>query len=113
MGALARFGVAGLIQMISQHAFPFSTLVINFSGSLAIGFLFEWIKGHALQPTVTLFVGVGFLGAFTTFSTFSFETVALAKRGEVQLASLNAVSSVLLCLGGVVLGEWLGRACRV
>jgi CrcB protein len=108
-GAASRFGINQLTQRYLIHPFPVATLIVNVVGSFLIGFLYEYFRDHPSLPYVTLFLVVGFLGAFTTFSAFSFETIGLVKRGELQLASLNTVGNVALCLIGVIAGEWLAK----
>ena len=113
LGAVSRFGLAHLIRQYFAHPFPLATFTVNFLGCLGIGLLFEIFKNHELFPTLALFIVVGFLGSFTTFSTFSFETVELARRQYLLLASANIIGSVVLCLSGVLVGEWIGRLLRV
>jgi len=113
LGAISRFSLSHLVGAVFAHPFPAATLAINFLGSVGIGVLFEAFKNHHWLPTLSHFIGIGFLGSFTTFSTFSFETVDLIKRTEYQLASMNVVASVLLCVAGVIFGEWLGRYFRI
>jgi len=87
--------------------FPFGTMFVNVSGSIAIGFLAALSAPDSrffVSPQARLFFLTGICGGYTTFSTFSLETVALI--GDGQCASLNAVGSVLLCLTAV----WLGSA---
>lgn len=112
-GAILRFTLAYLVSGYIAHPFPIATLIINFLGSVAIGLVFEFFRGHHLLPMLSIFLGVGFLGSFTTFSTFSFETIDLIKRSHYQFAVLNILASILLCGVGVLVGEWIGRCCRV
>jgi len=104
-GALARFGVARLIHEWITHPFPVATLTINFLGSFALGCVYEFVGDDPRLAPLGLLLGIGFLGAFTTFSTFSFETLGLIKKGTWGLAALNILGSVLLCLIGVYFGE--------
>jgi CrcB protein len=113
LGAVSRYGISQLVRLVVPHPFPIATLTINVLGSIGIGLLFEIFRNHHLLPTMTLFVGIGFLGSFTTFSAFSFETIDLFKRSEFHLALFNVVGNVLFCLGGVLLGEWLGRSLKI
>ena len=109
IGAVCRFGLANFVRSHFSHSFPFATLVINFLGCAGIGLFFELFKEHQLFSALSLFVVVGFLGAFTTFSTFSWETVELVRGNQLHLAVLNVAGSVALCLVGVLFGEWLGH----
>jgi len=109
LGAVSRFGLNHLIRQVIPHPFPIATLTINVLGSIGIGLLLEGFRNHRLLPAVTIFLGMGFLGSFTTFSAFSYETVDLFKREELQLATTYMLGSVVLCLAGVLLGEWLGK----
>ena len=86
-------------------AFPYGTFIINISGSTVMGLIAGYLafKGDASQPW-RLFLMTGILGGYTTFSTFSLETVALLGDGQWLVASLNAGGSVILCL----LAVWLG-----
>lgn len=113
LGAVFRFGFQYVIRLHVTHSFPVATLIINFLGSMLVGLLFQYFKHHHLLPTITLFFIVGFLGSFTTFSTFSFETMELFRKQETYLAGLNIVASISLCLGGVVLGEWVGAYFKI
>ena len=110
LGALARYGLAGFVQKRMGADFPFGTLLVNVLGCVAIGFIMwlvedrQWVGQYG-----RLFLTIGFLGAFTTFSTFSYETSALAHSGELRLALWNVLASVLACLAGVELGRILGK----
>jgi len=110
LGALLRFWVASWVAAWLGRDFPYGTLIINVSGSLAIGFLYvlllERFDGGAVWRA---FLMVGLLGAFTTFSTFSLETVNLIEAGEVMKAMANMVLSVGLCVGAATAGVLIGR----
>jgi CrcB protein len=111
LGANTRYFVGGWISDRFGTSFPLGTLVINVTGSFVIG-LFLVLIGERLvvadwwRPLVA----IGFLGSYTTFSTFSFETLALAQSGSWGLAALNVVGSVAGSLLGVYLGAVLARA---
>lgn len=101
-GAIARFAVG---RLIISSTFPYSTLVVNVLGCFVISFFFEYFKSHQLFSTLTLVVVVGFLGAFTTFSTFSYETMQILKNDEVLKASINVFSNILICFGAIIAGH--------
>jgi fluoride exporter len=107
-GAVLRFGMSGLMENISRnYTFPWPTLAVNLSGCLLIGALSYLAEAHGLFNTeARLFVFIGFLGAFTTYSTFSNETIELIRGGRNLLSFLYVVLHLLLGLGSV----WLGRA---
>ena len=107
-GAIARFAVAGWVQN-RTNGFPYGTLTVNLIGSFLLGFLAMFLLERTGTATFRLVVLVGFLGAFTTFSTFSYETAMLAEDGRWRAVAANIVLNVLLCLVGTVLGFFLAR----
>jgi CrcB protein len=110
VGAISRYFVSGWFQNISNSQFPFGTLAVNGIGSLIIGFLAGIFQHAIISPEMRLFITIGFLGAFTTFSTFSYETVMLLKSGVPWEAFLNIIVSLTLGLLLVYLGYALGQA---
>ena len=94
--------------------FPWGTLVVNLVGCLALGLVIRWLQVSAVAPGVRPFLTIGLLGAFTTFSTFSYETVALLQEGQWLRAGLYMGGSVALGLiamvAGMVLATALARA---
>jgi len=108
LGAISRYGLSQLAINLFGKGFPFGTLIANFVGSLLMGLLFSLIDNGTLAPQVRIAVGVGFLGAFTTFSTFSLDTVLMIQNGEIQKALFNVLFNVGLCLMAVFIGLWLG-----
>ena len=109
LGALGRYFLSFWVAQRAQMIFPWGTLIINLAGSFAIGFLFELFEALMLPPAYRAFFSIGFLGAFTTFSTFSLETVNLLRDGEWRLAALNVVFSVFLGVGMTLAGMIFGR----
>ncbi len=107
LGGMARFSVAVLMARAFGETFPWGTLFINVTGSFAIGFYFA-LTGPGGRWTVSRevreFVTVGMCGGYTTFSSFSLQTLSLMQRGDWGLAGLNAFGSVALCLLAVSLG---------
>ena len=111
LGSLARFWVSTGIYQLFGRSFPWGTLVVNVSGSFVMGFLFVlFLERLAAAPEWRAAVLVGFLGAFTTFSTFSIETLSLMEEGLLLKALLNVAASVLVCLLACWIGVILGRS---
>jgi CrcB protein len=112
LGALARWGLNGWFTE-RFPTFPLGTLVINVTGSFLIGVLFVvFVERTAASATVRLALMTGFLGAYTTFSTFSLETFRLLEEGDMRAALVNVLLSVALGLLAVWLGVVAGRAVR-
>ncbi len=111
LGALARFGVSALVAPLAGTRFPLATLVINVSGCIAMGVLYVLIvERAALPPEWRNFLMIGFLGAYTTFSAFSLDALALWQNGHPALAALYVGLSVMLCLAGTLGGLLLTRS---
>ena len=102
-GAISRFVIAGFVQKISGTTFPLGTLTVNVLGSFLIGFL-ALLFEDLIAPQWKAFFITGFLGALTTFSTFSYETTVLIQEGLFGKALLNVLLNVLLCLTATFLG---------
>ena len=94
-GAPLRYVIDTIVSDRSDGTFPFGTLVVNLSGSFLLGVLTGLVLYHGVGQSARLVAGTGLLGAYTTFSTFSLETVTLAETGEVGLALRNGGLSVL------------------
>jgi CrcB protein len=111
LGALARYGLGGLIANRYPSAFPWETLVINVSGSFVLGLLFVVLTERFMaHPALRASLMVGFVGAYTTFSTFSLETFRLIEDGSIGFALLNVFASIAAGLLAVYLGVILARA---
>ena len=111
-GAISRYWLDGLVSRVTGGSFPWGTLVVNVSGCFAIGFLTAVLTGKVLpHPTLRTAILVGFIGAYTTFSTFAYETVRQVRGGAVLIGLANVTLSVVVGLGaawaGIVLGEAL------
>ena len=106
IGALSRWGVSEAAKRIGED-FPWGTLIVNGLGSILLGFLVQAALQADWRPEIKLAVGTGFLGSFTTFSTFSVETVKLIEAGNWTAALSNVGLNLTLGLGGAALGIWL------
>lgn len=109
-GAISRYAVEGWVSDRTRGSFPWGTLAVNASGCFLLGLVFTILTERFLpHPTVRAALTIGFLGAYTTFSTFAFETMRLAQDGAVALAAGNALGSLGLGIAAVYAGVWLGR----
>jgi fluoride exporter len=109
LGSVARYWASGVAARWFGETFPWGTLIVNVSGSMLIGFFAaatgtegRWI----VSPASRQFIMLGVLGGYTTFSSFSLQTLNLAREGDYFRAGANTLLSVILCLGGV----WIGHA---
>ena len=110
-GANARWVISRYLAKAIGPVFPYGTLVINVAGSFVVGFFMIWASERVLlDPRWRLLIVVGFCGAFTTFSSFAFETMAYLQQGQWALMMTNFVSNNLLCLGAALGGMALARA---
>ncbi|MEN8167382.1 MAG: fluoride efflux transporter CrcB [Pseudomonadota bacterium] len=109
-GALFRFWVSSGVYSLLGRSFPFGTLAVNVLGSLVMGFLYVLLLDRmAVAPEIRAALLVGFLGAFTTFSTFSIETLNLIEQADFMKAGLNMLVSVIACVSACWFGVLLGR----
>lgn len=109
-GALLRYWVSNGVYGLLGRDFPHGTLVVNVAGSLAMGLLYVLLlERSAASPELRAALLVGFLGAFTTFSTFSIETLNLIEQAELLKAGLNMLLSVSACLVACWFGLVIGR----
>ncbi|AEV81482.1 chromosome condensation protein CrcB [Actinoplanes sp. SE50] len=106
IGAPLRYVTDRYLQVRYGTAFPWGTLTVNVTGSLILGF----VLGMPLSPTATALLGTGFCGALTTYSTFSWETLTLTRRGEQASALGYVLLSLLSGMGAATLGTLLARA---
>lgn len=110
MGAVLRYSASIGVATIMGRGFPYGTLFVNVSGSLLIGLLSViMLERFNIGPEWRAAVMVGLLGSFTTFSTFSLETLNMLEQGELLAAITNVLLSVVVCLAAVWLGVVLGR----
>ena len=110
VGGNARYLISRLAAKALGPVFPYGTLFINVSGSLIVGFFMVWASERVLiDPRWRLLVVVGFCGAFTTFSSYAFETMAYFEQGQWLLMCTNIVTNNVLCLLGALTGMALAR----
>jgi CrcB protein len=110
VGALLRYWVSSGVHALLGRGFPYGTLVVNVLGSLLMGYLYIlMIERLALGAEWRAFALVGLLGAFTTFSTFSIETLLLMEQADYARAMANVLVSVLACVAATFLGVTLAR----
>ncbi|MEX2191439.1 MAG: fluoride efflux transporter CrcB [Bacteroidota bacterium] len=109
-GAALRYWLSGAVYRYLPADFPYGTLVVNLSGCFLIGILMSVQEGRfEFEPSLRLLIGIGILGGFTTFSTFSYETAALLRDGQAIQASMNILASLLGCLAATVAGITIGK----
>jgi CrcB protein len=110
VGSVLRFLLGGLIQQRVESGFPLGTLIINVSGSLLLGFLVEYaLATPAISREIRALLTTGFCGGYTTFSTFSYESVRLIEGADYRRAGLYLVLSVAVSLAGTFAGLGLAR----
>ena len=109
-GVNARYFLSRYAARVLGPVFPYGTLIINVTGSLVVGFFVIWTTERVLaDPRWRLLVVVGFAGAFTTFSSYAFETMAFFEQGQWLLMATNFFANNLLCLGAALAGMALAR----
>ncbi|MDR3599096.1 MAG: fluoride efflux transporter CrcB [Desulfosporosinus sp.] len=110
LGALSRYGLGFWISSKWSQGFPLGTFIINITGAFLLGFLnILFIEKLTISPLWRLGIGIGFLGAYTTFSTFSYEVIMLLEEGSLLTAGLYTLLSVSIGFAGVALGVGLAR----
>lgn len=110
VGGVARFLLSAWIQQRTATSFPYATLLVNVSGSLALGFLATWtFETAGISSELRALLTTGLCGGYTTFSSFSLETVALAEEGALGRAALYVALSVTLCVMAALLGIYGAR----
>ncbi len=110
MGAIGRYLVFVAAANLFGPNYPFGTLIVNVVGSFVLGVVAEGAAiAWTIPPQAQLFIVVGFLGAFTTFSTFSLNVAVLYERGEIMVAALYIMASVILSVGGLFAGLFVVR----
>ncbi|MGA8613469.1 MAG: CrcB family protein [Xanthobacteraceae bacterium] len=110
LGCWARYGMTNLIQTIYGREFPYATLIINVGGSFLMGFLFvETLERLTVSPEVRTGILTGFIGGYTTFSTFEMEILLLVEQGAPIKAILYLVLSIALGFGAAFGGAYIAR----
>ncbi|SNR60708.1 camphor resistance protein CrcB [Humidesulfovibrio mexicanus] len=109
-GTLARFWLGGVVQRLAGEAFPLGNFVVNVSGCLFFGFVYAIVESRSGLPgELRLYALTGFMGAYTTFSTYMFESVALMQHGQWLSAGINLAGQTALGVACMVAGLALGR----
>jgi CrcB protein len=110
LGSVARYWLAGLVQRANGSTFPVGTLSVNVLGSFLVGFVMALsVERGAVGANARILLATGLCGGFTTMSTFSYETLALVRDGELAFALGNLAATLAACLFAVWLGQTVGR----
>lgn len=110
IGSLARYWLAGAAQRLAGSSFPLGTLAVNGIGSFAVGLVMALsLERGILSAEMRLLLAVGVCGGFTTMSTFSYETMALLRDGDILAAFANLSTTIVVCFLAVWLGHLVGR----
>ena len=109
IGTILRYSLNNWVyQLLAYPLFPYGTMIVNILGCLAIGFLGGLAEFHEVfTPTLRLFIFIGILGGFTTFSSFGYDTFGLLRGGQFLLAFINVATQVFIGIGAV----WVGFIC--
>lgn len=110
LGAAARYIASGWVQDWTGSFFPWGTFAVNVAGCVLLGFAVTWMQSSFSSTEARELVTVGFLASFTTFSTFSYEALAMVRDGELLRAGGYVLGSVMLGLAGVVAGSALASS---
>ena len=110
LGSMARYALSTWVFQVSSHKFPYATLTVNVLGSFVMGILFVVIiEKAALPQEMRSLLMIGFIGAFTTFSTFSLDALGLWQNGHLFMALIYTLATVILCLIAISSAIWLTR----
>ena len=111
LGSISRYWLSTFVHKHMGMDFPYGTLAVNVIGCFAIGLLMTIFQEHFVEnPNIRLFLVIGILGGFTTFSSFSFDTLALMKVGNFLSAGVNVIVSVMVCLSATWIGYYIGES---
>jgi CrcB protein len=110
LGSVGRYWLSGLVQRLDGSEFPLGTLAVNVIGSFAVALIMVLsVERGAINANARTFLTIGVCGGFTTMSTFSYETLALVRDGEIALAALNTTATVGSCFAAAWFGAMVGR----
>jgi CrcB protein len=110
LGCLSRYLVSGWVYTLAGRGLPYGTLAVNVLGSFLLGLIMEGsLRSTLLSPELRIGLTVGFMGGFTTFSTFSYETIRLIEEGSYTQAGSNILLNVIVCLVFAAAGIYLAR----
>lgn len=110
VGTLARYGLGGLVQKQSGSLFPVGTMAVNIVGCLLFGILWSWAEDRiSIESSLRAAIFIGFFGAFTTFSSFAYETVAMMRESQWFAAAANVLIQNIVGLAGLFGGLLIGR----
>jgi CrcB protein len=111
IGANLRYFVGQFVARVAVGNFPYATMLINLTGSLALGFFMVWTTERVLvDPRWRLFIAIGLCGGYTTYSSFAYETLALFEQGRWLASASNILATNFLCLLGAAAGAALARS---
>jgi CrcB protein len=110
LGGVLRYWLTNVSYKVFPVTFPYGTLLVNIIGSFLLGIImFYFDERELLNPSLRLFLTIGFCGGFTTFSTFSYETILLFRESQILFGILNILANLLLCLAGIYLAYLLSK----
>jgi len=109
LGSLSRYLVSGITHKYISGTFPWGTLMVNATGALIIGICWGLFELKDISPQTRIFVFIGFLGGYTTFSTFALETMNLVRDGDIKMAAFNMLANNLLAIVLVFAGYFLSK----
>jgi len=109
LGSITRYNLSKNIHNLFNHIYPFGTMFVNATGSFLIGFLFFFFENIIVSNDIKSFLTIGFLGAYTTFSTYSLETINFIRDGEIKVGLMNIIMSNIVCLLMVMAGMICSR----
>ena len=110
IGASARYWLSGAVYRLLSPDFPYGNLVVNVLGCFLIGFVMALFDDRfVVAPSLRIFLTIGILGGFTTFSSFSYETISLLRDRELFLGIVNVIATVFLCLAATYAGMTAGK----
>ena len=109
LGCISRYGLSTLVYEATPGVFPYGTMFVNLTGSLMIGVLSELFETAIIPSAWRSFLTIGFIGGYTTFSTWTLETLNLIREGEIRLATYNILISTVLGIVFVAVGIYASR----